>query len=155
MSDLSKKITIVVIIGGIFLGLIWLTKERPVGEELLLEEKFYTREDLRYIEPQPGVVHIYYMWMTGCPACAALDKWFAEMKEVYNIKVYRFDITREAGLFRDLVEAYNLPRGKRGFVPTVFIGESYVLGFNPGAIENLIKECLMAEGCIKPYDKLR
>jgi len=157
---MSKKlIIIIVIIGVIFLGLIWLITrepaiEEPAREEPLPEKEFYTREDLKYIEPQPGTANIYYMWMKGCPACAALDKWFAEMKEIYNIRVYKFDIAKESALFREVLDAYKVPAEKRGFVPFVFVNDSYFVGFDPEAMENLIKECLKASECINLYDKL-
>ena len=153
---MSKKLIIIVIIGIIFLGLVWaLTNNDHTNGKPLPEKEFYTREDLKYIEPQPGTVNIYYMWMKGCPACAALDRWFTEMKEVHSIKVYKFDIARESALFSDMLEAYNVPRENRGRVPTIFVSGKYFIGFDPQAMENLIKECLAAGDCVNPYDKLK
>lgn len=151
---MSKKIIIFIIaIVLLIFGAIYYTERQ--AENGLEEKEFYTREDLQYIEPQPGTANIYYMWMAGCSACAALDKWFEEMKEVYSIKVYKFSIARESALFRDMLEAYDVPMARRGAVPTVFIGENHFVGFDPEAMENLIKECLQASDCVNPYDKLR
>jgi len=157
---MSKKLIIIAVVLIIFLGLFWvLTKDSATDDLIngksLPEKEFYTREDLKHIEPQPGTVNIYYMWMAGCPNCAALDKWFTEMKEVHSIKVYKFDTSRESALFRDMLEAYNVPIEKRGFVPAVFVSGKYFIGFDPQAMENLIKECLAAGDCVNPYDKLK
>ena len=160
---MSKKLIIIVIIGVIFLGLIWLiTKgpatEKPTEEKPLPEKAFYTREDLKNINPQPGTASIYYMWMAGCPVCAALDKWFEEIREVHSIRVYKFDIARESALFIDVLDAYNVPAEKRGFVPFVFISNEYFIGFNQQIGENMekrIRECLEFNECTNPYDKLK
>lgn len=147
----KNLIIIIVIVGVIFLGFIWLTAK----EESLSEKEFYTREDLKYIEIKPGTANIYYMWMAGCSNCAALDKWFKEIKENYSIKVYKFDISRESVLFRDMLEVYNVPMEKRGFVPTIFVHDRYFVGFNPEEMEKLIKGCLEAADCVNPCDKLK
>jgi len=157
---MSKKLIIIVIIGIFFLGLVSVvTRDSATDESVngkpLPEKEFYTREDLKHIEPQPGTVNIYYMWMKGCPACAALDRWFEEMKEVHSIKVYKFDTSRESALFRDMLEAYNVPMESRGRVPTIFVSGKYFIGFDPQAMENLIKDCLAAGDCVNPYDKLK
>ena len=157
---MSKKLIIIIVIGIIFLGFVWAATrdsatDDPVSGKPLPEKEFYTREDLKYIEPQPGTVNIYYMWMKGCPTCAALDRWFAEMKEVHSIKVYKFNIARESALFSDMLEAYNVPAEKRGFVPAIFVSNRYFIGFDPEAMENLIKDCLAAGDCVNPYDKLK
>jgi len=151
---MSKKIIIlIVVIVLLVFGVIYYTDYR--AENGLEKKEFYTREDLQHIETQPGTANIYYMWMSGCSACAALDKWFEEIKDVYSIRVYKFNIVRESALFSDMLEAYNVPMNKRGSVPTIFIGENYFVGFNPEIIEGFIKECLQAADCVNPYDKLR
>lgn len=156
---MSKKIIIILIISLLLaLGIIYYAASQKENEKTLPEKEFYTSEDIKYIESLPGKANIYYMWMLGCPVCAALDKWFEEMKEIYNIKVYKFDIARESALFMDVLNAYDVPAERRGFVPFVFISDEYFIGFNQEIGQNMekrIKQCLESEECINPCDKLR
>lgn len=155
---MPKKIIIILIASLLLLGIIYYLAPQEENEKTLPEKEFYTSQDIEYIESLPGRANIYYMWMQGCPVCAALDKWFEEMKDIYNIKVYKFNIARESALFTDVLNAYSVPAERRGFVPFVFISDEYFIGFNQEIaqdMEKIIKQCLESKECINPYDKIR
>ena len=117
-------------------------------------QEFYTQAEIKDIKINPGEVNLYYVWLRGCPACAAQDLWLQEMKDKYpGLNVYKFNISTEANLLNDLAEAYEVPRTARGAVPANCVGDEFFIGFDAAGMEAKIKQCL-AEDCLDPKEKL-
>lgn len=95
-----------------------------------------------------GIIEIDYFYTTNCPACGLTTPFLEEMVEKYNVNLNKYEITRpeNSALFRNKLEEHNVPSDRRGYVPTVFIEESYFVGYNPVSIENKIIELLEING---------
>jgi thiol-disulfide isomerase/thioredoxin len=90
-------------------------------------------------------VEIDYFYIQGCGACAQMKPFLEEIKEKHNIILNSYEIsTKEnSNRFRENLERNNVPMERRGYVPAVFIQDSYFIGFNQditSAIEKIIIE---------------
>ena len=93
----------------------------------------------------------------GCPHCAKLDEFLGEFqKTAPYLNVERYEVyfnQQNRNLFDKLASAYNT---KVGGVPTVFIGDKIIAGFNNELGEQIkseINRC-REEPCISPLEKI-
>jgi hypothetical protein len=96
-------------------------------------------------------IEINYFYMQGCGACAQMKPFLEGIVNEYNISLNQYEISSSANsnLFRDYLNNYNVPSERQGYVPAVFIGDSYFIGFNQeisSAIESKIKDGTSSEG---------
>jgi len=99
-----------------------------------------------------------FFYGDGCPHCAALEPVLKQLEEKYpqlEINYYEtWHNKKNAELFVNLSKACGT--NVQG-VPTVFIGEDVIVGFNekktPKQLEQKITDCLL-NGCIDPIHKL-
>lgn len=100
-------------------------------------------------------VIIYEFYGKGCPHCSKLSTWLDEIQPKYpqiiikEHEIYNNNTNRQ--LFAEMSQAYGF---KMGGVPTIFIGETRIVGFSNQVgerIEAEIQRC-MQEGCINPLD---
>ena len=103
---------------------------------------------------------IYFFWGQECPHCAKEKIFLEKLGEKYpELEIKSFEIYSNAlslELFRQTAQAYNIP--VQG-IPTTFIGEQVVTGFDNDEttgrkIENLIKKCI-SFGCPSPEQILK
>jgi len=96
-------------------------------------------------------VEVNYFHIHGCGACAQMKLFLDGMKDRYNIVLNQYEISSSANsnLFRKYLSDYNVPWERQGYVPAVFIGDSYFIGFNQeisSAIESKIRDGTFSEG---------
>lgn len=93
-------------------------------------------------------LEIDYFYTTNCPACGLTTPFLEEMVNKYEIVLNKYEITRpeNSNLFRQKLDEYDVSQDRRGYVPTVFIGEDYFVGHNPQGIENKIIELMEING---------
>jgi hypothetical protein len=86
--------------------------------------------------------NIDYFYMPGCSACAQMKPFLEDLQEKYDISLNIYETSKSSNLFTQKLEEYNVPANRRGYVPAVFIGEKYFIGFSPEiaeAIENILQ----------------
>jgi len=96
--------------------------------------------DPAYAQEAPGgTTCAYFFYGDGCPHCARVEPFMAQMEEKHpQLEIYEFEIYRNsenARLLNSFFEAYGIPQGERG-VPIIFISDTYMAGDRP-IIENL------------------
>lgn len=105
-------------------------------------------------------VVIYFFWGEGCPHCAAEKIFLDELKVKYpQIEIKSFETwhnQENAALFVKIAEAYST---KVFGVPTTFINDKYVIGFESAEttgkeIEILIRKCIEKGNCVSPENKI-
>lgn len=98
-------------------------------------------------------VILYFFWGQGCPHCAAEKPFLEKMEQKYpqlEVKEFETWYNREnAELFQKFVSVHSVPPPYG--VPTTFVGNDYVVGYNSDTttgkqIENLVKNCIQY-GC--------
>ncbi len=77
-------------------------------------------------------LEINYFYMTGCSACAQMKPFLEGISEKYGVKINSFEITspQNSKLFQVMLDDYDVPFDRRGYVPTVFIKDNYFIGFS-------------------------
>lgn len=104
-------------------------------------------------------VTTYLFWGEGCPHCAAAKEFLRTLESKYpqlEVKYYEIYYNKEnQELFQELANKYGC---EVRAVPTIFIGEQYIVGYlsdesTGRKIEDLIKDCL-ERGCIDPIEKI-
>ncbi|MEM4263493.1 MAG: hypothetical protein QW666_01180 [Candidatus Woesearchaeota archaeon] len=104
--------------------------------------------------PQTPQVVIHEFYNSGCPHCQALNKWVEEEAKVKYPSVtfvkYETSDRANAEKFRTMAAAFNTGANA---VPTVFIGEKVIVGFDKEGIEAEIQGCLVKK-CIDAITKV-
>ncbi len=84
--------------------------------------------------PKDGnVISVYYFYGQGCPHCARVEPFIAEMEQKYPLQIHKFDVYSDRSslsVFEEYCDMYGLPLGRRG-VPTVFVSDTYFVGDSP------------------------
>jgi len=95
---------------------------------------------------------INFFYSAICPHCAKEEEFLKELKNQYpeiEIKEYEVISSQEnQKILNEFYERYQVPVGKRGWVPVTFTSTKYFIGFNEQIakeIESCIKECLLGE----------
>ena len=95
---------------------------------------------------------INFFYSAICPHCAKEEEFLKELKNQYpeiEIKEYEVISSQEnQKILNEFYEKYQVPAGKRGWVPVTFTSTKYFIGFNEQVakeIESCIKECLLGE----------
>lgn len=78
-------------------------------------------------------VVIDFFWSQGCPHCAQLEDFLAEMEEDYDFELNSYDMSKNSELFSEKAEEYDIPNNRRGYTPTIFIDDKYFIGNKPEA----------------------
>ena len=88
---------------------------------------------LSFVSAQEGNdVCAYYFYSIGCPHCAAAEQHLDNIAEKYpEFKLQKFNSSMEAQLLNQLYEKYGVPVEEQGYVPILFIGDSYYIGDTP------------------------
>ena len=103
--------------------------------------------------PQVNEVIIHEFYNNGCPHCQSLNKWWDEIKPKYPTLVivqYETSDAANADKFRAMAKAFNAGANS---VPTLFIGEKVIVGFDPEEIEKEILACTTKK-CIDAITKV-
>ncbi len=83
-------------------------------------------------------VDVYFFYGDGCPHCAKVEPYIAELKNNPNVNVVSYEIYNNkdnAKLLTEYFNNYTVPARDQG-IPAVFIGNSYLVGDKP-IIDNL------------------
>lgn len=103
-------------------------------------------------------VVLYFFWGDGCPHCLAAKPFLRRMQEKYphlEVKAFETWHNREnAELFAKVSELCGV---KAAGVPTFFVGERVIVGFNETfepLIEEEIKRCVTSNECPDPVQNL-
>lgn len=80
-------------------------------------------------------LEIDFFWMTGCPACNQIKPVLEGFQEEYDFKLNSYEASRNSNLFSQRLEEYDVPGDRRGYVPAVFIGDKYFVGYSPEITE--------------------
>ncbi len=82
--------------------------------------------------PSDGLIHGYMFWGIGCPHCAALKEYLNELeKENPKLKIEYFEVYQNKTnleFFANISKKYGKDIYKEGGVPTLIIGEDYLIG---------------------------
>jgi glutaredoxin len=98
---------------------------------------------------------LYFFWGEGCPHCAKAKPFLETLRQRYPaLEVRSYEVWHNAdnmALFAKVAKAYNITASG---VPTIFIGDEVVVGYESDAttgkrIEMLVKQC-MVFGCVDP-----
>lgn len=96
-------------------------------------------------------VYVYFFWGDGCPHCAEAEPFLQDLSQSYpNIQIDSFEVWNDAenqALFQQMASVKGFePR----YVPTIFIGDWYWVGFNDSIreeIEMVVSTCTKS-GCV-------
>jgi parallel beta-helix repeat protein len=92
---------------------------------------------------------VYYFYGEGCPHCAKVGPFLAEMEQKYPLRLHKFDIYNNRD-YLSLFDEYSIRHGLslegRG-VPTVFVSDAYFVGDTPilDGFEEVVKKALQEE----------
>lgn len=92
-------------------------------------------------EVEPNSVYIFSS--PTCPHCIKAKSFLEKFKEEKNpeLSIHDFEISKNTEKVEEFYEKYSVPENQRGFVPAIFIGKKYFIGFN-GSIEEEISALL-------------
>jgi thiol-disulfide isomerase/thioredoxin len=101
-------------------------------------------------------VDVYFFYGEGCPHCADVQPFLAEMEKRYRLNLQRFDIytnRSHISLFDEFSDDYGLPSGRRG-VPAVFISGTYFVGDTMilEDLEDVIEEAIVETTSVEPVE---
>ena len=125
--------------------------------KLLLLIFFLSILSFSYVSAQENEVEVYMFYGAGCPHCAMLQEFLADMQEKYSLltvkehETYFNEENRET--FQKMADSFG--HAIQG-VPTVFIDDKVIVGFSTtigDSIEKEIQRCI-SEGCISPAEKM-
>jgi len=98
---------------------------------------------------QAGKIQINFFYSAICPHCAEEEEFLKELKDKYpGIEIKEYEVissSENQEILKDFYENYQVPEGRRGWVPVTFTPTRYFIGFNQQIgkeIENCLKECL-------------
>ena len=94
-------------------------------------------------------VDVLFFYGKGCPHCANAEEHINGLVENYSdLNVQYFDIQQNVEMIMGLYDIYEVPQDKRGGVPIIFVGDSYVIGDSAiiNQIEPLYLKCVDS-GC--------
>lgn len=89
---------------------------------------------------------VYFFTGKGCPHCAIVVPFIAEMEQKYPIHLNKFDIYTNRSclpLFDEYSSRYGITLGERG-IPAVFVSDTYLVGDGPilNGFEDAVKKSL-------------
>jgi len=104
--------------------------------------------------PQVNEVVIHEFYNNGCPHCQDLNKWIEEEVNVKypSVTFVKYETSDRANSdkFREMAGAFG---AEARVVPTLFIGEKVIVGFDKEGLEAEIKGCLLKK-CIDAITKV-
>ncbi len=83
-----------------------------------------------FINEKIGEIHLYYFYQTGCRECNRIEILLTNLEKHYTkVRVYRFDIFDNTSkiFFEGLAVKNKIPKEKRLIIPTIIIGEDYLI----------------------------
>jgi cytochrome c biogenesis protein CcdA len=101
--------------------------------------------------------YIIFFYQTGCHACSIAEPILDSLEEEYDVIIDRREL-HETGnyyLFLDYMDWYGVPEDERGFTPTTFINDIYIVGYDSSyeqTIINAITNCPEG-GCFCPFNQ--
>jgi len=111
-----------------------------------------------FVFAQKNQVELYLFYGEGCPYCANTKSFLNDLQQKYpRLTVREYEVynnQRNRELWVILCNAY---KEKADGVPTIFIGEEVMVGFDASIgikIEKEVKNCFQ-NGCILPIQKLQ
>ena len=90
--------------------------------------------------PAGPPVHMAYFSKAGCPVCARVNDYLAEVQGLYpQLIISEFPIEEEESkvLSEWLGQRYGMPEEQRLTTPAVFVGEDFLVGRDDVVVENL------------------
>ncbi len=99
-------------------------------------------------------IEIYYFYSTGCPACGQMTPVLESFAETHNIILNKHNVSNRDSvkLFEEKLSDYEVPRNESGYVPTVFIKDSYFVGYSSEIIKNIEDIIISENGVDVPID---
>ena len=100
---------------------------------------------------------VYFFYGQGCPHCAGVEPFLAEMRQKYSLQLHTFDIYNDRSslsAFGDYCDLYSLPLERRG-VPAVFVSDTYFVGDSSilngfeEAVKKTLKEGSLADDTLE------
>jgi len=95
---------------------------------------------------------IIFFYSAICPHCEDEKEFLGNLEKKYpEIEVKKYEVlyhSKNQEILKDFYENYQVPEGKRGWVPVTFTPTRYFIGFSQQIaedIENCIKECVVGE----------
>ncbi len=111
-----------------------------------------SKEILDEIENTDLCIHVF---LDNCAECQNIENYLKNIEENYNIGIEKYNVNEEENkqTFQEFKDKYGL---KVNLYPTLFIGDSYIIGEEPikTALEGEIETCL-EEGCPCPLSKVK
>ena len=82
------------------------------------------------LRKQTGDIYLYYFYQTGCKGCNRIEILLAGLLKTHDdLHIYRFDIYDDSSkiFFEALAQRNSIPQEKRLIVPTIMIGDDYLI----------------------------
>lgn len=101
---------------------------------------------------QQNSVDIHFFYSDICPHCAEEEEFLKDLEKKYpEIEIKEYEVisnSENQKILNDFYEKYQVPEGRRGWIPVTFTPTRYFIGFNEQIaedIESCLKECLGEE----------
>ena len=81
---------------------------------------------------QEEEIEIYFFYNQGCPHCKKEKQFIEGLEAKYpDVVFHKYETSSEENLerFIDFLEEKDVPKEKRGFVPTTFLGDEWLVGY--------------------------
>jgi glutaredoxin len=75
-----------------------------------------------------GTICVVLFYAPGCPHCHEVIAYLDEASERYDLRVRAYRAAESPGQFQQYADRYGVPADRRGYVPTMFVGDQYCVG---------------------------
>ncbi|UCH70913.1 MAG: hypothetical protein JSV29_02760, partial [Candidatus Bathyarchaeota archaeon] len=105
--------------------------------------------------PEGNAVSVYFFTGKGCPYCARVEPFIAEIEHKYPIQLLTYDIYSNRSyllLFAEHASRYGILLEERA-IPAVFVSDAYFVGDSPilGGLEEMVNKALK-ESSLRDHD---
>jgi cytochrome c biogenesis protein CcdA len=71
---------------------------------------------------------VVLFYAPGCPHCQQVESSLAEARGAYDLRVKQYRAAERPQLYQRYADRYGVPVDRRGYVPTMFVGDRYCIG---------------------------
>ncbi len=80
-------------------------------------------------------IEINFFWMQGCSACGQMEPFLEDLEKEYDFKLNSYETSKHRDLFLQMLNEYNVPDDRKGYVPIVFVQDNYFVGYSDQIME--------------------
>ncbi len=85
-----------------------------------------------FAEAGKNLEPVYLFTSPTCPHCASAKSFFESFQKEKGLRleIHDFNMSQSTDKVKEYYEKYSVPKSEQGFVPAIFIGDKYFIGFS-------------------------